>query len=130
MSFGMLQPGKWPVPHNPILAAGMTGMGMLQPGDFPVPQNPILAALAAPDILRPVGSPQGPKGGMHGCGGCGGGCGCSGMGSIDFSNGLTAFWTSLQDPNNGFYGIAPIYIGAVAVGAFMVLGGSGHKGRR
>lgn len=129
MSFGMLQPGKWPVPQNPILAAGMTGMGMLQPGAFPVPQNPILAALAAPDILRPVGSPQGPKGGMHGCGGCGGGCGCGGgMGALDFTS-LTGFWTSLQDPANGFNGIAPIYIAAgVGVAAFMFMGG--HKGRR
>ncbi len=125
---GMLQPGLYPVPQNPIIA-GMAGLAMLQPGAWPVPQNPILAALSAPDILRPVGSPQGPKGGMHGCGGsCGGGCGCGGgMGALDFTS-LTGFWTSLQDPANGFNGIAPIYIAAaVGAAAFMFMG---KKGRR
>lgn len=83
---GVLMPGQFAVPQNPLRPATYRPtIGEFMAARFTVPQNPILDAVASGDIGRPQTGPGAAwrrlkNGGGMGCASCGGGCNGSGGG--------------------------------------------------
>lgn len=120
---GVIVPGSWSVPQNPITAARYTPrIGEIMAARFTVPQNPITDALAKGNIGRPDTGPGAAFRRLHGlsgrngrngmgCASCGGTCGgtCSGTCNGTCSGGMGGLGFLGIDTNELGDSIGPVW---------------------
>ena len=106
---GIMLPGMWTVPQNPITAGlrRQPHLGEMMPAFFPVPENPLMEALT----------------GCGGCSGCSGRCSgrCEvGLGQLEY---VTGWWEDLKAGDT----TAILIAAGVAVGAVILIGGGKRR---
>jgi hypothetical protein len=131
-SVGILMPGQWAVPNNPIADAislqssdvvrYKARLGEIMAARFAVPENPLLRELSGCSSLRGCSS------------GCGGGCSCGGnCGMGDWSEDLKGWYdTAVTSAKSMFGGIDTttlLLAGGAVVALYFVMGAGGSEYR-